>query len=317
MTDIITRSIEEITASAKMNMQDMINRAIALGKDFIDAKETLGHGKFLPWLEKLGVSSSTASNYMKVAREIAPDSKLATLPYSKALALLAAPADEREALAEEAQDKSAAQIRKLIEEKTKALEAANVVSNKFEALDKEHDMLLREMADKDQQLRIAYAHENTAKREIEALKRDNKILTRDIEIRKENAEELNKALKEAREQAQTIEKIVAPADYQTLKDNQQMLIDAATEAEARAAEAEAKLEEAINNGGMVSTYEIIHKAMKIFFVDCEILPWKAKDLAKYADKIACDIERLNNWSDAMQKALVEAQISAEGRIEVI
>jgi hypothetical protein len=56
----ITRSLQEITISARMNMQDMIGKAIALGRDFMDAKELLGHGKFLPWLETLGVSSSTA-----------------------------------------------------------------------------------------------------------------------------------------------------------------------------------------------------------------------------------------------------------------
>ena len=81
----ITRSLQEITISARMNMQDMIGKAMALWRDFLEAKELLGHGKFLPWLEELGVSSSTANNYMRVAREIAPGSRMASLPYGKAL----------------------------------------------------------------------------------------------------------------------------------------------------------------------------------------------------------------------------------------
>ena len=133
----IIRSIEEITISAKLNMQDMIGKAMALGRDFADAKEVLGHGKFLPWLEKLGVSSSTANNYMRIAREILPGSRMSELPYSKALALLAAPAEDREALAAQAEDKSTAEIRKLIEERNRAAEAANTESARADQAEKD------------------------------------------------------------------------------------------------------------------------------------------------------------------------------------
>ena len=124
-TNTITRTIEEITVSARMNMQDMTNRAIALGHDLSEAKQILGHGHFLPWLDSIGISSSTAANFMKVAREVAPGSRLAVMQYSRVLALLAAPAEDREALAEETEGKSAAEIRRLIAERDKAAESCN------------------------------------------------------------------------------------------------------------------------------------------------------------------------------------------------
>lgn len=279
MTKEMIRSIEEITASAKMNMADMIHRAIALGKDFADAKEQLGHGGFLPWLKELGVSSSTAANYMRVAREIPEGSRLSGLPYSKALALLAAPAEEREELAEEAEGKSAAEIKKLIEERNRAAEAANAESNRANVLQNEVNKLKQYTAELNDELEKTHA---------------------DLLIAENNVVEVE----------------VVPKDYERLKHNQALLMNAATEAEDRAAAAEARLEEVLQNGaGRASSYELIHRNLKLFMVDCEMLPALARDLYMDADNIVRDLNRMKTWIKAMESALDSAAIG-EGAVIV-
>ena len=57
-TEITTngRNIGEITASVRIHMRNMVNNAIELGMDLIDAKEICGHGEWLPWLKEIGLS---------------------------------------------------------------------------------------------------------------------------------------------------------------------------------------------------------------------------------------------------------------------
>ena len=63
----------------------------------IEAKDMLPHGEWLPWLaEKVGYSEKTAQNFMRLAREFSNPQAIADLGATKALKLLALPADERE-----------------------------------------------------------------------------------------------------------------------------------------------------------------------------------------------------------------------------
>lgn len=149
-TQTPARSLEEISASIRAHAVNMAMSYIAIGRDLIDAKAQLSQGQWLPWLKSMGFASSTAANYMKLAREVAPESALAALPYSKALALLALPAGDRDEMAREAEDKSAAEIRRLIAEREKAMEAANTESTRRMEAEKR----LEEMEDRLEALSI-------------------------------------------------------------------------------------------------------------------------------------------------------------------
>ena len=291
----IIRSIEEITISAKVNMQDMIGKAIALGRDFMDAKELLGHGKFLPWLETLGVSSSTASNYMKVAREIQPGTLMASLPYSKALALLSAPAEEREELAAQAEDKSAAEIRKLIEERNRAAEAANTESARADRA--EHDAK-------------RFYDENAM------LNNKISVLNNECNKQRQYAQDLREKLIIA-ENEKTVEIVEkAPADYERLKKNQADLMEAAARAEERAAELEEQLEAARSGGQAheVPAMVTLGKAMNAFFSECEMMPFYPAAMIGDSAAILNKVEQMEEWCRRMHDVLDAA---ASGKVVIV
>ena len=69
---------------------------LTIGRGLIEAKALLAHGEWLPWLtERVEFSERSAQNFMRLAREWSNPQTLADLGASKALALLALPAEER------------------------------------------------------------------------------------------------------------------------------------------------------------------------------------------------------------------------------
>ena len=311
----IIRSIEEITISAKMNMQDMIGKAIALGHDFIDAKEQLGHGKFLPWLEKLGVSSSTASNYMKVAREIQPGTLMASLPYSKALALLAAPAEDREELAAQADEKSAAEIRKLIEERNRAAEAVNAETVRADQAEADAKMFNQENAHLRTEIQTLEANLEKAKKETHQALCDLSKSSEAYERQKKRIDELHDKLviAENEKAVEIVEK--APADYDQLKRNQRDLMEAAARAEERAAELEEELEAA--KAGQVREVPAVitlGRAVNSFFSDCEMMPFYPAELVGDSAAILHHVEQLEDWCRRMHGVLDTA---VDGKVVIV
>ena len=270
----ITRSIQDITLSAQMHMMDMTARAVALGRDFLEAKELLGHGKFLPWLEELGVSSSTANNYMRVAREVAPGSRMASLPYTKVLALLSAPAEAREELAEAAEDKSAAEIRKLIAERNRAAEAANAETERANHAEADAKRFYQENGNL--QNRIQTLENDLAKTKADLLTAENN----------------------------RVEVEVVPKDYEQLKKNQADLIEAAALAEERAAAAEAELE-AMKSGGeqQDDISQTLRVAMTAFMAECQAMPAYPEHMQRDQLNIERSLIVLESWCAAMRDAL--------------
>lgn len=291
----ITRSMEEITASARMNMQDMIHRAIGLGQDCLDAKELLGHGKFLPWLKEIGLSSSTAANYMKVAREVTPGSRLESLSYSKVLALLAAPAEEREKLAEETEDQSAAQIKRLLNERNKAMMAANSETNRADAAEADAKRFCAEVA------RL-----NTERAGLEYQLEQMKA---DLLTAENNRVEVEKIVEKV------VEKV--PEDYEELKRRSAGILAAAEEAEKRAADAEAELEELRASGSAAERPAIIrlHEAVQTFFASCDLMQYNMADFRRDKRSLSGILTQMENWCRAMRDAMEESTIDAEVAVQ--
>ena len=105
--DRLTALATEINAITEQTRGVVISAALAVGKRLIEAKSICPAGRWLEWLERaVAYSERKAQDMMRLYLEYGrggsiPES-IAALDYSKAVALLAAPAEAREALAEKA-----------------------------------------------------------------------------------------------------------------------------------------------------------------------------------------------------------------------
>ena len=161
------RTIEVITAEIvtikRQAQQIALYIAIELGRRLVEAKEMLDHGQWGPWLENsVEFSQRTANNYMRLYEAYADrqnslfgaeanSQTFANLSVSKALALLAVPAEEREEFAEENQvdELSTREMDALIEDyKAKLVaseEAKAAAEDKLEAATLERDSLAQQV----------------------------------------------------------------------------------------------------------------------------------------------------------------------------
>ena len=321
------RTLEEMKAGIRIRMRNMVNNALEIGIDLMEVKEACRHGEWMPFLREIGISASSAANYMRIAKEVNADSAMARLPYTKILALLSAPAEEREELAAAAEDMSAAEIRRLTEERNRAAEAANTETMRADQAEADAKMFNQEAANLRNKVSVLQNELNGKTQYADDLRRvlDEKeeemqrLLRKcDEEAREEEREKLQAEIDDLRgklivaENHQKIE--VVPADYEQLKRERQELIEAAAEAETRAAEAEAALEEMQNENAQdgVSDFEKMHFALRSFLMQCEFMALTPGGLYRDAEKALKDVGRLRLWCDTLEKAL--SMQAAEGAV---
>lgn len=314
----ITRSIEEITISVQMNMQDMVSRALALGMDLIEAKKVLGHGGFLPWLKKIGITSSTAHNYMRVAEAINESGWAKGLTYSKVLALLNAPEKDREDLSRLASEISAGQLKKLIEERNKAAEAANTETMRANEAEREAKQFYDENAALRNKIAELEYNRDGNRDMIQALRTSNETQQKEIEKLKTELDEKRAALLTAennRVEVEVEKRVeVMPADYETLKANQEDLLAAAEDAEQRAAAAEAERDALLNGTAKAEKPMIIilNEAMNGFFNQCELMPFNPEAWQHDKRSVSHCVQELEAWCKRMREAVESSTMVIDG-----
>ncbi|MBQ2876980.1 MAG: DUF3102 domain-containing protein [Clostridia bacterium] len=184
---VITVEIRELCAQAQATALAYI---VEIGRRLVEAKAALPHGEWGNWLrEEVGFSQSSANNYMKLYEEYG-DSQMTIfgatvnsqtigkLPYSKALALLAVPASEREDFAEKvgAEDLSVKELERIIKERDAERHRAE-----------ELEQRAREAEE------AAAKHKEAAEASAELGKKVNDLEIRLAEMRAEYAQQKNKA----------------------------------------------------------------------------------------------------------------------------
>lgn len=280
------RTIEEISADIRVHAQNMARSYIIIGRDLIEAKQLLGHGKFLPWLRGMGFGVSAADKWMKLASEVGADSPLAELPPTKVMALLSLPAGEREAFAEanNVDSKSAAEIKRLIKER------------------------------------------DEARKQAEYNEAHSRSLFRDYEKQRNAAESLQKeveALKSAT--PRTVKVIEAPDDYQALKmqaahhqAEMEEAAQAAEEAESRAAAAEAELARMKREGGgqAADRFAAVQGAANTFLMAVQLLPYDRQEMGNLYNRqrYASLVKSIREWCDEMADALEGGPLDAVGEV---
>lgn len=190
----------EIRQLESQTVKMVLNNSIEIGKRLCEAKEMVPHGEWGKWLkEEINFSQSTANNLMKIYNEYgdsqgqlwgasAKSQTLGNLTYSKAVALLAMPAEERESFVEEndVEDMSTRQLQEAI----KAREEA----------EKEKAELSKELAQKDVEAEKNKQSIKTLKEQLkEEKKKAGSVEERIEEVRKEESEQQNKLKKRIEE----------------------------------------------------------------------------------------------------------------------
>lgn len=242
--------------------------AIEIGRRLTEAKSLLPHGEWGRWLaEKVEFSQSTANNMMKIFEEYGADQislfgaeansqTLGNLPYTKALKLLAVPADEREEFVREhdVESLSSRELEKLIKERDQAVadreQAEKYASEKAEREEELEDQLkdlrdqlkareaaVQEISDREASLKEALLQaQKDATAANESLKTASKDVTVPDDVMKKVKAEAKKEAAEAQKKA--AEKLAAETEEKIRAAESQRKA-----AEASAAESRAKIEE--------------------------------------------------------------------------
>lgn len=240
--EIVTAEIYTIRDNAARVFMDSV---VQIGRRLEEAKQLVPHGEWTDYLDtKLGYKPSTAQNYMRIAREfgdgqVGLSGKTASdffgnLGYSQLLPLLGLPEEEREQMAEEHDlaGMSSREIQALVKERDEARAAAAQA---------------QEQADKQgQEARSARDALATAKDKLKAEKQKAQEQAAAAKANAQTAAELQRQLNELAEKANQPRELTDEERAALRAEVAAEQAKAVQAAEARAAEALAKLEKVKN-----------------------------------------------------------------------
>ena len=194
---IVTAEIKELCLQAN---RTALMYAIEIGRRLVEAKSVLPHGEWGRWLsEEVNFSQSSANNFMKLFEEygsaqisifgaVSNSQTIENLPYSKALQLLAVPADERESFAKEvdAENISVKELQAAIKERNDAIKEAEEA--------KERQAEIEERA---QAAELARTEAEERAHEADALKEKISALEESLRASEEKVTQTKEKLKKA------------------------------------------------------------------------------------------------------------------------
>lgn len=246
---VAVRSIDIVTAEI-YTIRDNVARVfmdgvVQIGRRLEEAKQLVPHGEWTDYLDtKLGYKPSTAQNYMRIAREfgdgqVGLSGKTASdffgnLGYSQLLPLLGLPEEEREQLAEENDlaGMSSREIQALVKERDEAKAAAAAAQDEWKHMRDKLEDADKDLADYQHKLHDAKQQVKQQKEAAQANAQTAAELQRQLN---EMAEKANQPRELTDEELAALRAEVAAEQGKALQ-----------AAEARAAEALAKLEKVKN-----------------------------------------------------------------------
>ncbi len=266
------RDIETVTTEictlVKQAQKMALVYAIEIGRRLAEAKSLLPHGEWGKWLaERTEFSQSTANNMMKIFEEYGADQislfgaeansqTLGNLPYTKALKLLAVPADERESFVQEhdVENISTRELEKIIKERDQAVadrEQAEKYASETAEREEELEDQLKELKDslaaKEAAAQEAADREQALKDQLLDAQRREADAKDALKKEKENKEVPDSVLKKVKADAKKEAKEAAAKDIEKAVADLEQKVGAAESqrkaAEMQAAEARAKIED--------------------------------------------------------------------------
>lgn len=92
------RTVEQIAVEINFYKAQTVQNIIEIGRRLIEAKERLPHGAWADWLkDAVEFSQQTATNFMNIAKQYGNSQPVGNLSYTKLIALLQVPEEDREA----------------------------------------------------------------------------------------------------------------------------------------------------------------------------------------------------------------------------
>lgn len=227
-----SKDIEAITGEILEAQRKGGEAVLTIGRCLIEAKAMLPHGEWLPWLsERVGYSAKTAQNFMRLAREFSNPQSLADLGATKALKLLALPADEREKFVADHNviDMTTRQLETAIRERDEAVKAAQTAKADAAAAEEARAKMAEDMAMVNASLEDARQERERADDQVRQLEAElEELKARPVEVavetvvdqeavakaRAEIREEMKEKLKVARSQRREAEDALAAVQAQ-------------------------------------------------------------------------------------------------------
>ena len=186
----LPRTIETVTGEILDLKREAGEAILDIGARLIEAKGMLSHGEWLPWLnERVELSERTAQKFMRLAREWSNPNTLADLGASKALMLLAVPAEERDNFVEENNviDMSARQLEQAIKDRDEARKAAETAKAEASLAEQSRAEAVAEMRAKLDKAKAAKAKAEEKRKEAEAALEQAQVQLKDAEQARKNA----------------------------------------------------------------------------------------------------------------------------------
>lgn len=242
----------EIQVLKDQSARIVLSYAIEVGRRLCEAKEMLPHGEWGSWLkQRAGFSQSTANNMMRLFEEYGADQltlfgaipnsqALGNLSYTKAISLLALPAEERDEVLKtnDVEAMSTRELERLIREKKEAEDKASAAQEALETERKKAEALQneRDIAEEREEKAVKRAEEY----ESVAKDANNKLFALQERL-KEAERRLQAADGQAAELAREQARAAAQAEIELLKGR---IKDAQDAAEAAKQEAQKEAEAA-------------------------------------------------------------------------
>lgn len=265
--DIQTVTTEILTLT-QQGQRLILEYAIEIGRRLHEAKSMLPHGEWGNWLrEEVEFSQSTANNFMRMFEEYGADQisifgaeaksqTIGNLPYTKALKLLALPAEEREEFVktEDVAHMSSRELERAIRERDAARKRAQDAEGQIANLQRDlcasnevatslRAKLSRAQADVKEADDEAEKNERELKRKLEEAEDALAEAKEEIELAHKQISELRENTEIPQEKLDELAKDAEDAAKKRFEEHEKKLIEAAQASERKAKDAEARVEE--------------------------------------------------------------------------
>lgn len=198
------RTIETITGEILDAKRAGGEAILTIGRCLIEAKDMLPHGEWKDWLaDRVEFSERAAQRFMRLAREWSNPTALSDLGATKALTLLALPAEERERFMEDNNviDMTTRQLEQAIKERDEARKAAEAAKAEASTAEQDRAKMADDMAMTKASLRAVLEEKQRTVQDVDRLQQElAELKKRPVEVAVETVaapEVLEKARAEA------------------------------------------------------------------------------------------------------------------------